>query len=186
MSRSTAGCFFVASGAILACPTAPAHAEGATGELVDRTAFRVCADPNYLPFSNDKGEGFEDKIAPTIRGRTRCTESSTPVRTAQPGICPQHAAFAPCDVIIGVVTGSELVQNTNPYYRSTYVMAIRSDDAGRYPDLDAPAIKDARIGVVASTPPSDLLLRKGLLEHTKSYQLIVDTRAENPATGPDA
>ena len=67
-SRSTAVCFFVALAAILTCPTASAHAEGASGELVDRTAFRVCADPGYLPFSNEDGEGFENKLAELMRG----------------------------------------------------------------------------------------------------------------------
>jgi len=33
------------------------------GEIVDRTELRVCADPSNLPFSNEKGEGFENKTA---------------------------------------------------------------------------------------------------------------------------
>ena len=32
-------------------------------EAVDTQNLRVCADPSNLPFSNEKGEGFENEIA---------------------------------------------------------------------------------------------------------------------------
>ena len=32
-------------------------------ELVDPKVLRVCADPRNLPFSNETGEGFENKLA---------------------------------------------------------------------------------------------------------------------------
>src|SRR5262245_64041096 len=88
-----------------------------TGELVDREVVRVCADPHNLPFSNEAGEGFENKIAELL-----AAELSLPVAYTW---YPQSIGFVrntlgahACDVVIGTVTGGELVQNTNPYYRS--------------------------------------------------------------------
>ena len=86
-----------------------------------------------------------------------------------------------CDLIMGVVAADELVQNTNPYYRSSYVLAFRSADAERFADLDSPLMQLARIGVVAGTPPADLLARKGLAGQIRGYELMVDSRVEQPA-----
>jgi quinoprotein dehydrogenase-associated probable ABC transporter substrate-binding protein/PQQ-dependent catabolism-associated CXXCW motif protein len=85
-----------------------------------------------------------------------------------------------CDLIMGVVAADELVQNTNPYYRSSYVLVHRAGEGDRFGSLDGPAMRTARIGVVAGTPVSDLLVRKGLIARARPYQLVVDTRLENP------
>lgn len=153
-------------------------ADVAAPELVDRSAFRVCADPNYLPFSNDRGEGFENRLAELYADHLGVPVVYTWFpRTV--GFVRNTLRARACDVIMGVILGDELVQNTNPYYRSTFVMAVRTADAARYPDLDAPALDDARIGVVAGTPPADLLQRRGLIDETSSYQLMVDPRIDN-------
>src|SRR5471032_3429273 len=89
------------------------------GEIQDRNEMRVCADPNDLPFSNEKGEGFENRIA-QILGK----ELGLPVRYV---FFPQVSGFVrntlrarTCDVIMGTVTGDEFVQTTKPYYYSAY------------------------------------------------------------------
>ncbi len=152
---------------------------GNTGDLVDRTALRVCADPADLPFSNDQGEGFENKIAELMAG-----ELGVPVAYTW---FPQSTGFVRntlranrCDLIMGVVATDELVQNTNPYYRSTYVLAYRTADQDRFGDIDSPLMQLARIGVVAGTPPSDILARRGLFSQVEPYQLVVDTRVDQP------
>jgi quinoprotein dehydrogenase-associated probable ABC transporter substrate-binding protein len=86
-----------------------------------------------------------------------------------------------CDLIIGVAVGEELVQNTNPYYRTSYVLVYRSNDAAYHADLGQPGARTARIGVMAGSPPVDLLVRKGLLAAVRSYPPVVDTRIDQPA-----
>lgn len=149
------------------------------GEMVDQTTLRVCADPNNLPFSNDKGEGFENKIAELMAAKLGVPLTYT--------WFPQTVGFVRntlrayrCDLMMGVVTADELVQNTNPYYRSAYVLAFREADRDRLASLDSEAMRAARIGIVAGTPVSDLLVRKGLITQARPYQLMVDTRLENP------
>jgi quinoprotein dehydrogenase-associated probable ABC transporter substrate-binding protein len=166
--------------ACLALYVAPAATRQASmGELVDRSALRVCADPNDLPFSNDQGEGFENEIAELIAGHL-----GVPVRYTW---YPQTIGFVRstlraylCDVVMGVASANELLQNTNPYYHSTYVLASRAADGDRFADLDGPAMQNARIGVIAGTPPADLLAEHGLLGQVQPYHLMVDTRHDHP------
>jgi len=155
----------------------PAHAQ--VTELVDPTALRVCADPSNLPYSNQAGEGFENAIAEML-----AADLGLPLEyTWYPntvGFVRNTLAAHLCDVVIGVVQGSELMQNTNPYYRSSYVMVSRADE--RAPaSLDDPALRDLKIGIIARTPPVDLLARRGLLGNIESYHLMVDTRYYAPA-----
>lgn len=156
---------------------------GAAAQPVARSpapsALRVCADPHNLPFSDEKGEGFENKIAALV-GR----DLSLPVAYFW---FPQVIGFVRvglkgghCDLVIGTVAGDDLMQTTTPYYRTGYVMVFRRDR--KVPaDLGDPAVKALRIGVVSGTPPSDLLVRHGLMAKARPYPLTVDTRVENPA-----
>ncbi len=169
---------FVAMAGITAVSGAAAQA--ATGEVVDRSKLRVCADPGNLPYSNDKGEGFENKIAELI-----ARELGVPLEyTWFPqtvGFVRMTLAAKRCDLIIGVATTNEMMQNTNPYYRSSYVIVHRPDLALQNGSLGDPVFKDLRLGIQPRTPVATLVARHGLLTQAKSYRLIVDTRLEKPA-----
>lgn len=150
-----------------------------TGEVVDRTTLRVCADPADLPFSNEAGEGFENAVASLMAAHMdRPLTYVWYPRTI--GFVRQTLRARLCDLVMGVVSANELMQNTNPYYRSTYVMAVREADAERLPELASPAAKDATIGVVAGTPPANILASLGLLANVRPYQLRNDSRANQP------
>ncbi|HWK46307.1 MAG TPA: substrate-binding domain-containing protein [Stellaceae bacterium] len=149
-------------------------------ELVSRTELRVCADPHDLPFSNDKGEGFENKIAEIIG-----QELKLPVSYLW---FPQIVGFVrntlrarQCDLVMGTVSGDGIMDNTNAYYHTGYMIVTRADADIRATGLGDPALADKRIGLVAATPPTDLLLRHGLMPHVTSYALAVDTRYDSPA-----
>lgn len=163
----------------LAWTVPPAGAQTPMGELVDHSAFRVCADPSYLPFSNEAGEGFENKLADLFAAELKVPVVYDWYPRSQ-GFTRITLRSRNCDVVMGVVSGDELMQNTNPYYRTTYVLVYRQADAARFGAMDAPGVADARIGVVAGTPPANLLLKRGLMKNTTSYQLLVDTRVDNP------
>jgi quinoprotein dehydrogenase-associated probable ABC transporter substrate-binding protein len=83
---------------------------------------------------------------------------------------------------MGYPQGDELVQNTNPYYRSSYVLVFRPGTGlDGITTIEDPRLKSKKIGVVAGTPPATSLARAGLMAHVKPYQLMVDTRIANPA-----
>ena len=148
-------------------------------EIVDRSKLKVCADPNNLPFSNEQKEGFENKIA-ELMGK----ELGLAVDYAW---FPQVIGFVRntlrahlCDLVVGTVAGDEIMQTTNPYYFTTYVMLYRSDKGLAPTGPQDPSLAGLRLGVVGGTPPADLLARYDLMAHTKPYALTVDTRFESP------
>lgn len=161
---------------------APIHAaEAQRIDLVDRTALRVCADPANMPFSNDKGEGFENKIAEIVAGELKIPIAYTWFPQAT-GFVRQTLSAKRCDVVMGYAQGDELVLNTNPYYRSTYALVYRAGTGLDGVDsLSDARLKDKHIGVVAGTPPASVMAHLDLIRNAKPYPLMVDRRYESPA-----
>ena len=149
-------------------------------EAVDHNRLRVCADPSNLPFSNDKREGFENKIAELFAKKLE--------RPLVYYWWPQMNQFVlntlaakRCDLIIGINANSDQVLNTNPYYRTTYVMVYPKSLGVALKGLDDPAIKEKKfkIGAVTGTPPGYLLVHYKLLDQLQSYPLRFNPYAAN-------
>ncbi|MBY5544835.1 quinoprotein dehydrogenase-associated putative ABC transporter substrate-binding protein [Rhizobium leguminosarum] len=166
---------------VAALATLPVHAQnaglGAAGELVDPDILRVCADPSNMPFSDQSGEGFEDKLAKlvaTATGRGSVAYTWFPSIT---GFVRNTLGANRCDIIMGYAQGDELVQNTNAYYRSSYVLLYEKDgDLRGVETLTDQKLADKRIGVVQGTPPSANMAAAKLMRRAKIYPLMVDTR----------
>jgi quinoprotein dehydrogenase-associated probable ABC transporter substrate-binding protein len=170
------------SGAISASTAAfVVEAQAQRVDLVDRTALRVCSDPANLPFSNDKGEGFENRIAEMVAADLKLPVEYTWFPQAI-GFIRQTLFAKRCDVVMGYAQGDDLVLNTNHYYRSTYALVLRKG-AGLdgVDNLEDPRLRGKRIGVIAGTPPTTAMALLGLIEHAKPYPLMVDRRYESPA-----
>jgi quinoprotein dehydrogenase-associated probable ABC transporter substrate-binding protein len=157
-----------------------ARAQEAAPSLASTTEFRVCGDPANLPFSNEKREGFENKIADLFAGYLH--EPVTTVWFPQIVGFLRNTLFAHrCDVVMGTVAGADMVDTTNPYYHTGYVLVTRSADHITSVDLGDPVFSDKKIGLIASTPPTDIVARHHLLAHVTPYNLTVDTRVEAPS-----
>jgi quinoprotein dehydrogenase-associated probable ABC transporter substrate-binding protein len=164
--------------ALLLTPTATA---AQTAELVDPSALRVCADPANMPFSNKNGEGFENKVAEVIAGDLGVPVVYTWFPQAT-GFIRNTLRARKCDVVMGYAQGHELVQNTNHYYRSAYVLLYREDsDLAGVEELADPRLQGRRIGVIAGTPPATNLAINGLIAKAKPFHLMVDRRFYSPA-----
>lgn len=152
-----------------------------TSSLVDRSALRVCADPANMPFSNERREGFENKIAGLLGEKLNLPVTYTWFPQAT-GFVRKTLREKRCDIIMGYAQGHELVLNTNAYYRSTYVMVHRTGGklAG-LTDLSDPRLKSMKIGVIAGTPPATLLAQNALLPNVVPFHLVVDRRHDSPA-----
>jgi quinoprotein dehydrogenase-associated probable ABC transporter substrate-binding protein len=148
-------------------------------ELIDPKVLRVCADPRNLPFSNEQGEGFENKLAQLVAEKLGKKLSYAWYPQA-PGFVRNTLGAYKCDVIMGYPQGNDLVQSTNAYYRTAYALVFKPGTGldGAI-SLDDPRLKDKRIGLVAGTPPSTALAASGLMLHTKPYQLVIDTRFDS-------
>jgi quinoprotein dehydrogenase-associated probable ABC transporter substrate-binding protein len=152
-------------------------------ELVDPKVLRVCADPNNLPFSNEKGEGFENRITRLLAEKLH-KDVAYAFYPGASGFIRNTLNAHLCDVVLGMPQGNDLVQPTNPYYRTTYAIVTRAgSDLADLKSFDDPRLKEKgrHIGLVANTPPGNLLAANGLLGAVKPYALMVDTRVESPS-----
>ena len=150
-------------------------------ELVDPKVLRVCADPRNMPFSNEKGEGFENKLAELFAEKLQ--------KKLDYMYFPQATGFVRvtlgahrCDVIMGYPQGDDLVQGTNPYYRTAY--ALISKPGSGLEDvttLEDPKLKGKHIGIIAGTPPATNMAIAGLMTNAKPYPLMIDTRVDSSA-----
>ena len=176
-ARNSAGLLAVLALGLVA-PLQAAYAQRI--DLVNRTALRVCADPANMPFSNDKGEGFENKIAEIIAAELKLPVENTWFPQAT-GFIRQTLFAKRCDVVMGYVQGDELVLNTNHYYRSTYALVLRKGAGLDGVDsLADPRLKGRHLGVIAGTPPASVMAQLGLIGNAKPYPLMVDRRYESP------
>ena len=162
---------------LLACGVARAQN---VPDLVSRTALRVCEDPANPPFSTREKTGFENKIADII-----ADEFKEPVRyhwaPSGPGFITNTLNQDLCDVVMGYTIGAEMVQATNPYYRSTYVIVTpKGSSLAAVQSIDDPQLKGRKIGVFEATPPTDAMEKNGLLVRAKLYPLLVDHRFNSP------
>lgn len=169
------------SGALLSLLSGPASSQGAgigaAGELVDPDILRVCADPSNMPFTDQSGEGFENKLAELVAAKTGRKSVAYTWFPQVVGFVRKTLRENRCDVIMGYAQGDELVQNTNAYYRSSYVIMYRK--GGEFDGVETiedPKLQGKRVGVVMSTPPASNMARAGLMKTAKVYELMVDTR----------
>jgi mxaJ protein len=146
--------------------------------------LRVCADPNNLPFSNERGEGFENRLAELLARSFGAKVEYTwwPQRR---GFLRHTLLRGDCDVVLGLPTASELALTTRPYYRSTYVFVSRAGLAERPRSFDDPVLRRLRIGVQlvgddgANTPPVHALTRRGI-GNLHGYLVAGDYGRESP------
>ncbi|MDT4968308.1 MAG: mxaJ protein [Acidobacteriota bacterium] len=150
-----------------------------------RGTLRVCSDPNNLPFSNEKLEGFENKIADLI-GREMHLKVEYAWWAQRRGFVRNTLKAGLCDIIIGMPSSSELALTTRPYYRSTYVFVSRRDRALNIRTFDDPALRNLRIGVqligddFANTPPAHALTNRKIVDNVKAYSVYGDYARANP------
>ena len=150
-------------------------------ELVDPKVLRVCADPRNMPFSNEKGEGFENKLAELFAGKLQ--------KKLDYMYFPQATGFVRvtlgshrCDVIMGFPQGDDLAQGTNPYYRTAYALiAKKGGGLDDVTTLEDERLKGKHIGIVAGTPPATNMAAAGLMANAKPYPLMIDTRVDSSA-----
>ena len=147
--------------------------------------LRVCSDPNNLPFSNSRQEGFENKLADII-ARDMNAKVQYTWWAQRRGFIRNTLNAGKCDVVMGVPSSFELALTTNAYYRSTYVFVTREDRKINVRSFDDPRLKNLRIGVHlvgddgANTPPVHALSSRGVVGNVRGYMLAGDYSRPNP------
>jgi mxaJ protein len=151
----------------------------------EKTVLRVCSDPNNLPFSNDKQEGFENKIAELV-ARDMNLKLEYTWWAQRRGFVRNTLKSDLCDLIVGMPSSSELALTTTPYYRSTYVFVWRKDRGLNINSFDDAALHKLRIGVqmigddFANSPPAHALTNRKIIQNVKAYSVYGDYAQPNP------
>ena len=158
----------------------PAAAQSAAPAHV----LRVCADPNNLPYSNERQEGFENRIAELV-AREMKAELRYVWWAQRRGYIRNTLRAGLCDVFIGMPTGLDMVLVTRPYYRSTYAFVTKRSGP-HIESFDDPRLKRLRIGVqiigddFANAPPAEALAHRGIVRIVRGYTVLGDYRDPNP------
>ncbi|HEV2747067.1 MAG TPA: substrate-binding domain-containing protein [Allosphingosinicella sp.] len=150
--------------------------------------LRVCADPNNLPFSNEAGEGFENKLAELI-AREMGAKLTYTWHAQRRGNVRETLNEKLCDLIPGVGSSLEMLGTTRPYYRSTYVAVARTDRKLNITSFDDPRLEQLTIGVQligddgSNSPPAHALAKRGIVGNVRGYMIYGDY--EQPAPQQD-
>lgn len=159
-------------------------AGSATAAPAPKPVLSVCADPANLPYSNQKRQGFENKIAAVLAADLHADLDYF--------WFPQHNNFLRrtllghnCDVVVAIPTALPAIAVTKPYFASSYVAVTRTK-GHHFKSFDDAWLKDARIGLqlvgtdTASTPPVSALSVRHLNQHITGFQMWTDSGVENP------
>src|SRR5215210_3523155 len=146
--------------------------------------LRICADPNNLPFSNDRLEGFENKIVAIVAQELQAEPAYT-WWAQRRGFIRNTLKADLCDLVPGITSNMEMLRTTAPLYRSTYVFVTRADGP-RIESLNDSVLRDLKVGVqmigndASNTPPAHALARRGITDNVRGFSVYGDYRDPNP------
>jgi len=147
--------------------------------------LRVCADPNYLPYSNKAGEGFENKIAEAVAKAMGATVEYTSASYRGSGGFGQFLAATldahKCDVIMNLPYGSREELTTKPYYISSYVFIFKKEKKYNISSMDSPILKQIKVGYERDTPVENAVKIRGILDKGVPFD-IGESEGESPAS----
>ncbi len=147
--------------------------------------FRVCADPDYLPFSNRAGEGFENKVAELTARQLGANLVEVWADTRGPGgfgeFLARNLDTGRCDAIMDMPYGSQEELTTDPYYVSSYVFIAKKAKSNDLESMDSPVLHKLRIGFERNTPPEEGLKIRDLLSQAQPFG-VGDTENVSPVT----
>jgi mxaJ protein len=148
-------------------------------------ALTVCADPDYLPYSNRSGEGFENKIAMAVGAALGETVQYTWASHRGHGGFTQFLSSTldaqKCDVVMSIPYGSREELTTRPYYISSYVFVFPKSKKYDITSMDSPVLKRLKVGFERETPAEDALKMRGLIPGIAVPFDVSDEGTESPA-----
>ena len=150
--------------------------EGRIGEVrrvEDPTEFKVCADPDNMPYSNSKQEGFEDKIAEVL-AKELGKKLSYQYAYYRQGFLRNTLNANRCDYVMSTTSDNDSMRTSVPYYRSGYVFVYRKSSGYNITDWDAPDLRKGIIGIIGQSPPTRPLADHNLMENARPYRLQRD------------
>lgn len=180
--RRNGGLRLAALGALALPALASAQTPGAA---TNATVLRVCANPDNLPFSNARREGFENRIAELVAAQLGVPISYT-WHAQRRGFLRRTLNSDRCDLVMGAPVGMQRLATTKPYYRSSYVFVTRKDRKLRIRSFDDAILKPLKIGIHAvgddgdNPPPVYSLTRRGMASNIVGFKMWDSAEVRNP------
>jgi quinoprotein dehydrogenase-associated probable ABC transporter substrate-binding protein len=141
------------------------HAEHTAAKAEARNrkikTLRVCADPGNMPQSNDKREGYQNKIIDIIAADLGATVDFFWRPYHERGLTRETFQNDECDILLDMPVELQSLLTSEPIYRTTYVLAYRNDRNYNFESLDDPKLKDLRVGVFQHSGIREALVRRG-------------------------
>jgi quinoprotein dehydrogenase-associated probable ABC transporter substrate-binding protein len=134
----------------------------------------VCADPGNMPLSNQKGEGFENKIAQVIGAALGTGVQYYWRPSIERGLMRTTLSEGNCDLWMDMATDTEGAVVLKPLYKSTFVLAYRNDKGINIKSLDDPALKKLRVGVFQVSA-----IRQALADHHVVSNTVIHYLSHN-------
>jgi mxaJ protein len=148
-------------------------------------SLRVCADPNYMPFSNKAGEGFENKIAAVVAkaldSKLEYHWSSYRGAGGFNEFLARTLDSGKCDLVINIPYGSQEELTTDPYYASSYVFVFKKGKGYDVENMDSAVLHKVKIGFEEGTPPQDALKIRDLIFDAEPFH-VGDEEGVSPAS----
>jgi len=169
------------------CHAATTQPSGQPSAQPSPLVLHIASDPNNLPFSNEREEGFENKIAALIANDLGATIEYNWFAQRR-GFFREAVKHGPSDIVMGVPTVDfERVLPTRPYYRSTYCFVYRKSSPAQIKSFDDPALHKLKIGVPLvgdskNTPPAQWLADRGIVDNIVGFPVYTDYRDATPAS----
>jgi quinoprotein dehydrogenase-associated probable ABC transporter substrate-binding protein len=146
---------------------------------LDPEKIRVCADPDNMPSSNDKLEGYENKLATLISQELKAKLEYVWYPTRRGYFRILNGMY--CDLAMEAPAGLDMAGATKPYFRSGYVFVTRKgSDLENISSLADPRLKKAKIGVniytsdAENSPPAMALSHYGVVGNLTGYSTFFD------------
>lgn len=147
-----------------------AHAADLTGGTL-----KVCADPNYLPYSDRDGKGFENEVAQYVAAKLGMTLDYTWADSRGHGGFAEYLSrnldSGRCDVVMNMPYGNQEELTTDPYYVSSYVFVFKKDNGYSLKSLDSPQLRKLKLGFESETPVEAGLQLRGMVTAAKAYDV---------------
>jgi quinoprotein dehydrogenase-associated probable ABC transporter substrate-binding protein len=170
---------------LLAGSLCAANVSQTTASQQQEPVLRVCADPNNLPFSNDRLEGFENRIA-ELMADDLDTSLSFVWRAQRRGYFREMIKSGKCDIVLGVPEHLDMALTTKPYYYSSYSFVSSAEKGYHLKSLDDPLLKKVQVGVEligddgANSPPAHALARRNIIQNVVGFSVYGDYSQPNP------
>src|ERR1700736_970740 len=134
-------------------------------------SLTVCADPGNMPLSNQKGDGFENKIAQVIGAALGTGVQYYWRPSIERGLMRTTLSEGNCDLRLDMASDTEGAAVLSPLYRSTFVLVHRNDKGINIKSLDDPALKKLRIGVFQVSAMRTALAEHHIVDNTVIHYL---------------